>query len=454
MGQKAKSGGTITLAKIGYLNVGEEYDGHEVRTVAVDPERGPLITKLFELYATGQYTGPRAHEYITAAGLRTRGSKRHPGGTPISMGQVYEILASRYYLGKIEYDGIEYDGRHPALTTPEIFDRVQRVLALRGGNGTRTRKHDHHLKGLIWCAACGHRYVIMRGKSANGEEYFYFFCRGRQKKICSQPYLPIADVERAVEQHYATVRLDAGFQTALRAQLDDLLKDELGSLRGLKQRLTARLTELEGNEDRYLDLVGDPDWPQAKIKQKLAAIRREQEEITRQLAEAGSKLEVGRQFFLQALDLLRDPQACYERAARYPTIRHALNKVIFERLYLGQDGVKAHQLAPGFTELLALRQADPTYQRRERTLPDTRCTAREDTPATAHTNNSPTPLPALADRSWSRADLVGVTGFEPAASSSRTKRATKLRHTPMVRAECIGPRGSPTQAVRGCGGPG
>ena len=29
--------------------------------------------------------------------------------------------------------------------------------------------------------------------------------------------------------------------------------------------------------------------------------------------------------------------------------------------------------------------------------------------------------------------LVGVTGFEPAASSSRTKRATKLRHTPIVR---------------------
>ena len=29
--------------------------------------------------------------------------------------------------------------------------------------------------------------------------------------------------------------------------------------------------------------------------------------------------------------------------------------------------------------------------------------------------------------------LVGVTGFEPATSSSRTKRATKLRHTPMAR---------------------
>jgi hypothetical protein len=28
-----------------------------------------------------------------------------------------------------------------------------------------------------------------------------------------------------------------------------------------------------------------------------------------------------------------------------------------------------------------------------------------------------------------------VTGFEPAASSSRTKRATKLRHTPLTARE-------------------
>jgi hypothetical protein len=32
-------------------------------------------------------------------------------------------------------------------------------------------------------------------------------------------------------------------------------------------------------------------------------------------------------------------------------------------------------------------------------------------------------------------ELVGVTGFEPAASSSRTKRATKLRHTPPTAVE-------------------
>src|SRR5690606_22867737 len=33
---------------------------------------------------------------------------------------------------------------------------------------------------------------------------------------------------------------------------------------------------------------------------------------------------------------------------------------------------------------------------------------------------------------WNATLLVGVTGFEPATSSSRTKRATKLRHTPRI----------------------
>ena len=32
--------------------------------------------------------------------------------------------------------------------------------------------------------------------------------------------------------------------------------------------------------------------------------------------------------------------------------------------------------------------------------------------------------------------MVGVAGFEPTASSSRTKRATKLRYTPLPCIEC------------------
>ena len=41
--QKAKNGGTPTKAPLGYLNVRRIEDGREVRTVEIDPERGPLM---------------------------------------------------------------------------------------------------------------------------------------------------------------------------------------------------------------------------------------------------------------------------------------------------------------------------------------------------------------------------------------------------------------------------
>ena len=44
--------------------------------------------------------------------------------------------------------------------------------------------------------------------------------------------------------------------------------------------------------------------------------------------------------------------------------------------------------------------------------------------------------------------MVGITGFEPATSSSRTKRATKLRHIPVAGGSCPLHSGYITYALR------
>ncbi|MEU2901132.1 recombinase family protein, partial [Streptomyces sp. NPDC007056] len=77
MEQKAKNGGTLGRAPIGYLNVIERGDGREIRTVAVDPERGPLIKLAFELYATGDYTLADLSDELYDRGLRMRTNGRH-----------------------------------------------------------------------------------------------------------------------------------------------------------------------------------------------------------------------------------------------------------------------------------------------------------------------------------------------------------------------------------------
>jgi len=52
--QKAKTGGTVGKAPLGYLNVRKNENGREVRSVETDSVRGPLMKWAFETYATTQ----------------------------------------------------------------------------------------------------------------------------------------------------------------------------------------------------------------------------------------------------------------------------------------------------------------------------------------------------------------------------------------------------------------
>jgi DNA invertase Pin-like site-specific DNA recombinase len=102
MGQKAKNGGTVTRTKIGYLNVRELVDGHEIRTVALDPGRAPYVQLAFELVATGNYTLERLARVLAERGLRMRPRANRPAG-PISANYLSRMLRDRYYLGFINY---------------------------------------------------------------------------------------------------------------------------------------------------------------------------------------------------------------------------------------------------------------------------------------------------------------------------------------------------------------
>src|SRR6266498_3230936 len=146
MANKARNGGTIGRAPVGYLNTTKLMDGRKVNTVITDPERAKFITMAFELFATGQEDYESLCDKLAAAGLRM---PRY--GRPISTQKIGPLLRDRYYLGYVEYEGIEYPGRHEPLVTPELFEQVQNVLAKHTESHVRHRTHNHYLKGLLWC---------------------------------------------------------------------------------------------------------------------------------------------------------------------------------------------------------------------------------------------------------------------------------------------------------------
>ena len=356
---------------------------------------------------------------LTEAGLRMAATARRPS-RPISLAQLAEVLRDRYYLGYIEYDGIEYPGRHEALITPELFERVQKVLDSHSGTGARTRTHNHYLKGVLWCARCEQRFVVQRARG-NGGEYFYFFCRGRQEGRCDTPYLNVHAVEQAVLDHYATVSFSDEFKAAVRAKLDEAVACDLGSTQSIRERLEAQLAALDTKESNLLDLAADGDLPKDKIRAKLIAIRDERAGIRRDIDRLDAELDTGRQVFGLALDLLDRPQELYRQAG--PSVRKLLNQTIFTKLMLDGLAVAADELAEPFDVIVPAGRAydEPTYYRK-RPPALTGVVFHEGVSAGDVTLTDLLFL-APGGKGSSKSVMVGRTGFEPVTFSVSGRRA-------------------------------
>jgi len=362
MGQKVLAhGGTIFKAPIGYKNVTVEFETRRVNDVAVDEDRRGFIRDAFELYGTGEYTEHTLHDLLVARGFTYPKTLKRPE-RPVSLTTIGKLLRSRYYLGEVHYKGVWHRGRHEAIITPELFDAVQRVLDSHSGSGVRTRKYNHYLKGLFWCARCDHR-LVFQPANGNGGMYYYFVCSGRIRKICDQPYVLVDHMEGVLERYYVRVHLSREFRGRVAGAIDGTLSDEHDIERRLRTQITRRLKELDQLEDRYVDQLGNPEWPQEKLRAKVAAIRHEREGLTTQLGQVEVGLEAGRDLLLQAVELLRRPQALYRELPKPE--RRVLTQTIFDKLMVDAREIVDHRLREPFDGLVDVqRRLDEAQQGR------------------------------------------------------------------------------------------
>jgi site-specific DNA recombinase len=424
MGQKARAGGTVRMAPIGYLNVIETFEGRKIRSVAIDPERAPLVKLAFELYATGRLSQGDLRETLKDAGLRSRPTAKNPIGTPLSIHTIGKMLQDRYYLGVIVYDGEEYPGRHDALIQPELFDQVQHVLFKERGAGTRSRIHNHYLKGLLWCGRCGKRMILWPGRSKSGAKYFYFVCMGRQDKSCDLPYMRVEDVEACVLAHYSTVPVPEELRHKIRTRIDEAAAASKSTSDAFLKTTKAQLDALNEKEDQYLDLLGDPDWPQDKLRGRIKQVRAQQAAVRAKLTTPEVDLDRGRTVLLATLDLLSQPQGLYRLAG--PGGRKLLNKAIFSRLLLDDDDDGGHVCGDELNEPF---QTVVTYHRRNPKPSEWGTTAR------LRSVPRETPLVALLDaaisaRCSSKAKMVELRGLEPLTPCMPCKCATSCATAP------------------------
>jgi site-specific DNA recombinase len=362
MGSKAKKGGTISRAKLGYLNARDTSEGRNIGIVELDPERAPFIPVAFELFATGEFSLESLAEELTIRGLRTRKGKC-PGG-PISTSQLALLLRDPYYLGYVSYDGVLIRGWHEPLVSQELFDKVQAILDHRSGNGVRRRRHHHYLKGHLYCGECHDKGVESRmlmqwSNGRHGGRYLYFFCVRKQQHLCDSRYGQAETIEAAIEQYYATIHFPTEIADRIRSKLNDLLAEEMKASTLLAKHLKTELARLDKQEENLIDLAAEGGLAVAKVKMRLADIQHERARINERLNDGVERLAVSAHLVDQALRLLDNPQQLYLSLS--PEQRRYMNDAIFEKLYVHDGEISDACLRPPFDDLIRARDEIQHY---------------------------------------------------------------------------------------------
>lgn len=252
-------------APLGYLN---DLLKH---TMYKDPERFRLVRKLFELYATGNYSLKDLRKLITSAGLLNRKSNM------LSVSNIQSILSNSFYYGVFKYNGEMYDGKHEPMIPKKLFEACQKVMADRSRPKKPSQK-EYSFRNMLVCGECG---CAITSETQKG--YNYYRCTKKRDKNCSQKYIREEVLAGLVANDLQKVSLSSAWAEWM---LNELNKEEAEAAQSgavFAQNLKDKIKELEGKLDLILDAHLDGTISREEYTAKKEKIINEKTELSQKL---------------------------------------------------------------------------------------------------------------------------------------------------------------------------
>ena len=284
--QKLRRGELPGYAPLGYLN---DLLKH---TMYKDPERFRLVRKLFELYATGNYSLKDLRKLITSAGLLSR------KGNMLSVSNIQSILSNSFYYGVFKYNGEMYDGKHEPMIPKKLFEVCQKVMADRSRPKKPSQK-EYPFRNMLVCGECG---CAITSETQKGHNYYR--CTKKRDKKCSQKYIREEVLAEEVANELQKVSLSSAWAEWM---LNELNKEEVEAAQSgavFAQNLKDKIKELEGKLDLLLDAHLDNTISREEYTAKKEKIINEKSELSEKSKDfernGNHWLEPARQFILAA----------------------------------------------------------------------------------------------------------------------------------------------------------
>jgi site-specific DNA recombinase len=196
----------------------------------------PHVRRLFELYATGQYSLAALRNEVFA----NTGRKFAKSG-------IERILKNHFYIGLFSWGGKTYQGTHTPLVSRILFEEVQQTF--RNHNRPKYKQHDFPFAGLLQCA---HDNCTVTAE-VKKVKYVYYHCTGH-RGTCPLPYMREEQLGLRLGEVLQGIHIPDGvlacLQTAFRedqARSKEWQKQE-------RERLQKRLSSVRSRIDQaYLD---------------------------------------------------------------------------------------------------------------------------------------------------------------------------------------------------------
>lgn len=205
--------------------------------VLIDPDRAPIIKKMFEKVAYEKWSGRKLYHWLKfELNFRTASGNKN-----ISLGNVYTILQNHFYYGVFEYpvkSGNWYNGKHEPLITKELFDEVQAQIK---SQFVRTENKEFAFTKLMTCGLCGSGITadekFKKQQNGNIHRYVYYSCCKSKDKNCKSGYIEEKELIKQFENLIDQIDID---EISINKKIKEKVEDVKGFQRyilGIKEKI-------------------------------------------------------------------------------------------------------------------------------------------------------------------------------------------------------------------------
>ena len=233
--QKVRRGEQSGVAPTGYLN---DKANHKI---IPDPERFHLVRKLFELYATGEYSLKELRDKITSLGLTSR------TGKVLTVSNIQMILKNPFYYGAFYFNAELHQGIHKPAIAKKLFDKCQEIMAQKAHKMKRGQK-EYAFRSLLKCGECGCSITSETHKGHN-----YYRCTKKKGK-CSQKYIREELLAEQISNIIQKVSLPSAWTKKMIEELDKEKEQADQAEETFAQNLQKQIAKLDEKMDKLLDL--------------------------------------------------------------------------------------------------------------------------------------------------------------------------------------------------------